>query len=593
MKLILDQITKEYDSIVLNGISHSFASGRLYVIKGVSGSGKSTLLHILSGIDSDFQGGIQNDAGQNMSTEQLHAQSALMSQASLLLSGLTVQENLELISADRERIEQLCTMYHINSRLSAYPEQLSGGERQRISCIRALLRSPSVLLADEPTASLDHDNSQQLAEMLNQLKSNGITVIVATHEHYFDDYADEILMLKHGELHIEKETPEHTETEPNERCFRAQKSIPIRTVIKRNSGSFCFRRLAGYIIMFLMLYTVIILASNTEQLMTGIMSRRYPINVLNINAGAYSQCSFQDSTEIYENYAMQDGDISALYLPKPEDSVLNINGMLLYGSYPERENEVLLSYDLAQEICPDVSHLGCTFTFCGQSYIVSGVVHPFDNSVIDLTFTAVELYDSDAYYFRKYGKIVFIPYQTISEHGTLIQSEIIRVRYPELYRDLSLVDKVRKETFGGQLSLFDGMIQDTRLLSQVCGIGIVLLFFICFGISCIFMGAQIGIELFYRRREIGYMQIFGVSKRNIVGYIQNGYGLRITAAGITALLFAMVILIVLHILFSFSILISCVFCMLFTGSVIGLYLWMVRRQAQKYLKKNCAVLIAS
>lgn len=107
------------------------------------------------------------------------------------------------------------------------------------------------------------------------------------------------------------------------------------------------------------------------------------------------------------------------------------------------------------------------------------------------------------------------------------------------------------------------------------------------------MGAQIGIELFYRRKEIGYMQIFGVSKRNIAGYIRNGYGLRITAAGITALLFAMVILIVLHILFSFSILKSSVFCLLFTGSVIGIYLWMVRRQTRKFLKKNCAVLIAS
>ena len=151
MKLCLKHLGKRYDEPVLKGLNYIFESGCIYVIKGVSGCGKTTLLNLIGGIETPDEGGIEYDSEE--------IRSAYVFQKSLLLAGLSLRDNLRLIRDDDRRIEKLAAKLGIADLLDRLPEQLSGGERQRAAVLRALLNDPNLILADEPTASLDGANS--------------------------------------------------------------------------------------------------------------------------------------------------------------------------------------------------------------------------------------------------------------------------------------------------------------------------------------------------------------------------------------------------------------------------------------------------
>jgi len=192
MKIILKKINKSYDRVVLKDVSYVFESGKLYVIKGVSGCGKSTLLNIIGGLEKEYDGEVGIEEGK--------VKTGYIFQYSMLLSGLTVMENLLLIKKGKEQILSLAKLFDIENLLNKFPETLSGGERQRVAVIRTLLINPNMLLADEPTASLDEANSQLISDTIAGLKDRDIVIIVATHEHYFDKYADEIIDLNYGSI---------------------------------------------------------------------------------------------------------------------------------------------------------------------------------------------------------------------------------------------------------------------------------------------------------------------------------------------------------------------------------------------------------
>lgn len=168
-------------------LSFTFSPGKIYVIKGVSGCGKSTLLNIMGGLDTHYTGLYQWDSEPVPSDnpEKLDAfrrQIGYVFQQSLLLSHLTVQQNLEWIRNEPALITYYAEKLGVQALLSSYPEQLSGGERQWIAIIRALLHQPKLLLADEPTASLDHENSLLCAQAFLEIKAPDSTIIIATHE---------------------------------------------------------------------------------------------------------------------------------------------------------------------------------------------------------------------------------------------------------------------------------------------------------------------------------------------------------------------------------------------------------------------------
>jgi lipoprotein-releasing system ATP-binding protein len=230
--LKLTDVTRRYPSpdgveaiAVLQGISLEVAQGESLAIVGPSGSGKSTLLHIIGTLDRPTSGAVTlNGQDLNQLDEvQLAAvrnrQIGFVFQAHHLLPQCTVLENVlvptlaarqeerqPLASEDKSesaaaRAERLLGRVGLAERLSHRPGQLSGGERQRVAVVRALINQPQLLLADEPTGSLDHAAAQQLGQLLVELnREEGVTLIVATHAPELARRLGRTLELKDGRL---------------------------------------------------------------------------------------------------------------------------------------------------------------------------------------------------------------------------------------------------------------------------------------------------------------------------------------------------------------------------------------------------------
>ena len=197
----------------LDDVSFSVEKGQFVAIIGPSGSGKSTLLHILGGVDRPTAGKVflegQDVFAQN--EDQLaifrRRQVGLIYQFYNLIPVLNVTENITLPvlmdgrKVNQERLDDLLTTLALKGRENHLPNQLSGGQQQRVSIGRALMNSPAVVLADEPTGNLDSKNSQEIVELLKlSNKQYGQTLIVITHDENIALQADRIITIEDGKI---------------------------------------------------------------------------------------------------------------------------------------------------------------------------------------------------------------------------------------------------------------------------------------------------------------------------------------------------------------------------------------------------------
>lgn len=197
----------------LDDVSFSVEKGQFVAIIGPSGSGKSTLLHILGGVDRPTAGKVflegQDVFAQN--EDQLaifrRRQVGLIYQFYNLIPVLDVTENITLPvlmdgrKVNQERLDDLLTTLALKGRENHLPNQLSGGQQQRVSIGRALMNSPAVVLADEPTGNLDSKNSQEIVELLKlSNKQYGQTLIVITHDESIALQADRIITIEDGKI---------------------------------------------------------------------------------------------------------------------------------------------------------------------------------------------------------------------------------------------------------------------------------------------------------------------------------------------------------------------------------------------------------
>ncbi len=211
----LSKIYGEGDNAVraLDDVSFSVEKGQFLAIVGPSGSGKSTLLHILGGVDRPTSGKVFLD-GQDVfaqKEDQLavfrRRQVGLIYQFYNLIPVLNVRENLSLpVLMDGRKVneaylQELIATLGLTGREHHLPNQLSGGQQQRVSIGRALMNSPAVVLADEPTGNLDSRNSQEILELLKLSNRHyGQTLIVITHDESIALQADRILTIEDGKI---------------------------------------------------------------------------------------------------------------------------------------------------------------------------------------------------------------------------------------------------------------------------------------------------------------------------------------------------------------------------------------------------------
>ena len=214
----ISNLNKSFNTLknikVLKKVSYKFKKGKIYSLMGPSGSGKSTLLNLLSLIDRPSSGSINilnkkiefNDANTN---DILRANKiGIIYQQDNLLPDFTALENIYMASLaagnNKEqsisKAETLLKKVGLLNRSDHYPSQLSGGEKQRISIARALINNPQIILADEPTGSLDFETAKGIFDILKkQINSNRI-IIFATHNRFFANKSDFLLEIVSGNI---------------------------------------------------------------------------------------------------------------------------------------------------------------------------------------------------------------------------------------------------------------------------------------------------------------------------------------------------------------------------------------------------------
>lgn len=196
----------------LAGVDLAVQPGEFVAVMGASGSGKSTLLHALAGLCSIDAGRITVE-GRDLAAMQdreltrfRRERIGLVFQAYNLIPTLTAEQNVRLPAtgaraAVHERVATLLDRFGLGGRRHHKPDALSGGEQQRVAIARALVTEPAVLLADEPTGSLDSVTGQQICELLRRSCDEGMTVVMVTHEADVARWADRVLVLRDG-VHV-------------------------------------------------------------------------------------------------------------------------------------------------------------------------------------------------------------------------------------------------------------------------------------------------------------------------------------------------------------------------------------------------------
>ena len=199
---------------VLKKINYNFKKGKIYSLMGPSGSGKSTLLSLISLIDEPSSGFIKIDnkkidPNNKRNNDLIRANKiGIIYQQDNLLNDFTALENIYFagLSAGNKKelavnkAKKLLKTVNLSHRINHFPSELSGGEKQRVSIARAIINEPQILLADEPTGSLDKKNSIEIFNLLKkQINSNRI-IIFATHNRFFANKSDCILEMADGNI---------------------------------------------------------------------------------------------------------------------------------------------------------------------------------------------------------------------------------------------------------------------------------------------------------------------------------------------------------------------------------------------------------
>jgi len=216
MNIQITSLTRAFGNTrVLDGVNLTIAQGECVALVGRSGAGKSTLLHLLAGIDAPDAGGVRYDdvdltaLDEDRRTAFRRQHLGLVFQSYNLVPSLSALDNLRLplelngMSARAARTEAAAMLQRLDlSELAErYADQLSGGQQQRVAVARALVHKPGVLLADEPTGSLDSDNAAAVMRLLiGACRERGASLVIATHAQEVMGQADRLLRIDAGRL---------------------------------------------------------------------------------------------------------------------------------------------------------------------------------------------------------------------------------------------------------------------------------------------------------------------------------------------------------------------------------------------------------
>ncbi|NLK65607.1 MAG: amino acid ABC transporter ATP-binding protein [Tissierellia bacterium] len=229
MVLSVENLSKSFgENRVFHDISFSVNKGEIVCIRGKSGEGKTTLLRCLTSLETPDRGSIKiNNVylcreenkiikyAQKSELQAIRQEIGLVFQSFNLFPHMSVMENLmeaplflknDSYDNIKKRAEELLKGLELEGKENSYPFQLSGGQQQRVAIARACMLNPSVLCFDEPTSALDEETRGQISKIIRYLASEGIAIIIVTHDNAFaDEIAHRIITMKDGKITIEEQ----------------------------------------------------------------------------------------------------------------------------------------------------------------------------------------------------------------------------------------------------------------------------------------------------------------------------------------------------------------------------------------------------
>ncbi|MDE5855644.1 MAG: ABC transporter ATP-binding protein, partial [Anaeroplasmataceae bacterium] len=401
--MVIKELSKTYTSKkkikthALNTISLELDSKGLVILSGKSGSGKSTLINILSGLDTSYEGNVIYK-GQNLkelSKKELNAyrnsEIGYIFQDFCLLENKTIYENLALSleihgSKDDELIHSILNQFDLLDHIHKYPNELSGGEQQRVSIARAILKNPNILIADEPTSSLDEENAKIVLNLLKEISKTKLVIVVTHNLTLAKDYADRIIVLEKGVLLSDTNDTTSIEDTTEENYIPSSKlthlsfKFMITSILKNIKSKlsyFLFSTLTLVLSLSLVGVSITLesfnenkvviqsLQNNKEEFLslksddrdidgfknkvTDLVKEKFPNQIVEIKSNNttcepyfYMSSRFNSIPDIEKEYILSSGYYSGFIALSKENKDL-LDYKLLYGSFPKESNEIMIT----------------------------------------------------------------------------------------------------------------------------------------------------------------------------------------------------------------------------------------------------------
>ena len=583
---------KSFDFKVLDKINLDFNPGNIYILKGKSGSGKTTLLNLISGLDFEYSGNIYiNDQDlKKMKKDDLmnyHNSIGYMRQNCLLYRNITVLDNLLLIENNKDKIIELCKQFNILDIINKYPYEISGGERERVSLIRALLNDNNILLLDEPSANLDKDNSKNFVKYLEKIDISNKIVIISTHEDLYDDIANVIVNINYGKITIIK-NKEVKKGQLKIKKYIGKKDIfkGLKLVKKQN---IIFNIFAVVFLLASLLAISFNLKFKNEYIKVKL--KEVPYNIIDIEKRYLDDFSKYIS-DYYVNYVYKDDNLNVYPLYEYENT--NLKNYIELGEFPKNNNEVLINYVYANKVGKNVKEmLNTTININDKEYKIVGIIsNNADNFplIYNVNYSYIEIYNN----FVGMMPALFMYSSELETFGYIDKDDKIMINIkPEYILDLynnELVSEgmlynssafIQYESEISSISTNVNSITQTSLLIVV----VVLI------LTLIFLINQISMELFYQRKEIGYLQLFHYSKDDISLFMTLRYIKDFIISLVISVILYLIICLVLLILYDFNLFISVFYILLFILVLVFYFYIIINIPLNKYLKTDIIKLI--
>lgn len=590
----LVNLEKSFDFKVLDKINLEFKSNNIYVLKGKSGSGKTTLLNLICGLDSDYTGSIYiNDKNlKSLKKDELEAYRnniGYMRQECLLYRNLTVLDNLLLIENNKDKIANLCKKFNIYEIINKYPYEISGGERERVSLIRALLNDNKILLLDEPSANLDKDNSENFVNYLKKIDISDKIIIISTHENIYDDIANVIINIEYGKINMVK-NKEHKNNELIIKNNIGKKDLfKGLKIIKKQSIIF---RIFTIILLFASLLAISFNLNFKEEYIK-VKLEDTPYNIIDVNS-MYLEDFEEYINKTYTNYVYKNDNLNVYPLYEYENS--NLKNFLEVGSFPQNNNEVLINFEYATNIlnASDLNDLiGTTININNKDYKVVGITSKNKDEspqMYNTNYSYKEIYMSGP----NNKEAIFMFNDELKTFGVVDESDMIMIDIkPEYIIDLyngdlvEVYDTIGSSAFSQYEMGIRSISTDINSITQASLLIVVVVLIL----TMIFLVNQISMELFYQRKEIGYLQLFHYTKDDISLFMTLRYIKDFVISLIIAIVLYLVLSLILLTVYNFNLFINVLYLCIFIIILLFYFYIIINIPLNKYLKTDIIKLI--